>query len=234
MEFNYIYGTNGIGTFLLPDVASDEIIHAIRNGYIYDYAIANEFANYVKPDSVAVDFGANVGQMSVLMAKLFSKVYAVEADPFMTKILEKNLELNNITNCEVISKAAWHTSGEYLPFPEPDLKRFESLGSYGITLSSDTDRKVVSFALDDLNLDNVALIKVDVQGSDLFALQGSIETIKRCKPAIIFEYEPIFNEDFGTSVQDYRDFIKSIDYRRAKVVSPNNYLVVPGEDFLND
>jgi len=223
-----VYASNDIGTFLIPNIDSDEIVATIKNGLVYDKPIIDEFT-YIKPDSIAIDLGANFGQMSIAMSKLCSKVYAVEADPGMVEILSKNLKINNVDNYEIIPRAAWDVSGINLPFPEPDLVRFASLGSYGVSPESKTDRLVESIAIDDLGLENVSLIKSDIQGADLKALQGAKETILRCKPAIIFEHEPIFDEEFGTSFKDYEEFIDSIQYKIEKVVSPNNYLILPKE-----
>lgn len=41
----------------------------------------------------------------------------------------------------------------------------------------------------------VSFIKIDVQGGDLFALQGGVETINRFRMSAIFEYEWIFKEE---------------------------------------
>jgi Methyltransferase FkbM domain len=75
-------------------------------------------------------------------------------------------------------------------------------------------------------------MKVDIQGSDLFALRGAVETIKRHRMPILFEFEQQFQAEFGTSFQDYVDFVNSISYRFEKVVLvPRplsiNYLIVP-------
>ena len=70
-------------------------------------------------------------------------------------------------------------------------------------------------------------MKVDIQGSDLAALHGSINTIKKHKMPIIFEYEEQFQQDFNTSFQDYVDFVNSIGYKFIKTVQDINYLIVP-------
>jgi hypothetical protein len=35
---------------------------------------------------------------------------------------------------------------------------------------------------------NISLIKIDVEGGELQVLEGGVETIKRCRPHIIFEH----------------------------------------------
>ena len=75
------------------------------------------------------------------------------------------------------------------------------------------------------------VMKMDIQGSDLFALHGAVETIKRHRMPIIFEFYQPFQAEFRTSFQDYVDFVNSISYRFEKVVmeiESINYLIVPG------
>ena len=85
--------------------------------------------------------------------------------------------------------------------------------------------------IDGLNINTpISFMKVDIKGSDLFALRGAVETIKRNRMPIIFEFEQQFQAEFGTSFQDYVDFVDSISYRFEKLVlEPEsiNYLIVP-------
>jgi SAM-dependent methyltransferase len=69
-------------------------------------------------------------------------------------------------------------------------------------------------------------MKVDVQGSDLFAMRGARETIrKHCMP-IVFEFEALFQEEFGTSWTMYEEFIREIGYRITANDGPN-FLIEP-------
>ncbi|WP_297555900.1 methyltransferase domain-containing protein, partial [Thermococcus sp.] len=51
---------------------------------------------------VAVDVGAGTGYLTIPLSWVFRKVYAVEANPKMAKLLEKRLSERGITNVEVI------------------------------------------------------------------------------------------------------------------------------------
>ena len=221
---------NYIGDFYLPmDAPKDGVLNAIKNGEVYQENITDEFAKYVKLDDTVIDLGANVGQMTIALASLVGKkgcVVAVEPDPYLFYVLNKNITHNAFSNCMVFPAAAWSVSGENLPYPEPDLVRFDSLGSYGITPKSTTDRTVLSLAIDDLGLENVSLIKLDIQGSELEALKGLRETIDRCKPAILMEYETLFNEDFSVTWVDYEKFIEDIGYEIINWITPENFVMV--------
>jgi Methyltransferase FkbM domain len=73
--------------------------------------------------------------------------------------------------------------------------------------------------IDGLNINTpISFMKVDIQGSDLFALRGAVGTVKRHRMPSIFEFEQEFQAEFGTSLQDYVDFVNSIFYRFEKLV----------------
>jgi hypothetical protein len=72
-------------------------------------------------------------------------------------------------------------------------------------------------------------MKVDVQGGDLFALQGAIRTIAKHRMPIIFEYEYLFEDELSLRFQEYVDFVLAQGYYFAKVIMGQNYLVLPRE-----
>lgn len=54
---------------------------------------------------------------------------------------------------------------------------------------------------------NVCLIKVDAQGADYHALRGCGDTILRCKPAILFEYEAQMAKAHSWEFDDIREWL---------------------------
>jgi FkbM family methyltransferase len=123
--------------------------------------------------------------------------------------------------------AVWHELGKTLFYPKADFNRFESYGSYGIDPTATDGQLVQSVTIDSLNLSQVDLIKIDIQGSDLNAMKGAVGTINRLKPTIIFEYESLFNEQFNTSWEDYLNFIESINYKIVHTIDGVNIVIEP-------
>ena len=70
-------------------------------------------------------------------------------------------------------------------------------------------------------------MKVDVHGSDLFALQGAEQAIRKNKMPIIVEFEQQFQQDFGTSFQNYVEFVDKTSYKFDEVVDEINYVLLP-------
>ena len=171
--------------------------------------------------------------MAVLFSKTVGKdgqVLAFEADDFVYSVLVKNLDANNADNVKAYFGAVHQQSGKNVFYPVQDLQhgKWGAYGSYGIDPRATTGRTVQTITIDELNIDReVSLMKVDVQGCDLFAMRGAINTINRYRMPIIFEFEAQFQNDFGTTWQDYLNFIKQIGYRIGGIVYNINYFIVP-------
>jgi FkbM family methyltransferase len=221
------------GKFYLPSaLKNDSVANAIKSGYYFEQEIIDLAKEYYKPGTVLLDIGGNYGQMAVAFSKFSTGgyVYTFEAEPFVYAVLKRNIDINKCSNVNCIAGAVYNKAGEKLVFPEPDFKRFESYGSYGVDPTAKEGRIVETITIDSLQVkEPVSFIKVDIQGSDLFALQGARETILKNKPAIVFEFEQQFQDEFKTSFNDYVEFVRSINYRFDKVLMGINYLILPNE-----
>ena len=75
-----------------------------------------------------------------------------------------------------------------------------------------TVHTVDQFAFDDLDL-----LCLDVEGSELFALQGAEDTIARCKPVILYE-ERGHGAKYGHTPQDIERWLTDHGYKYARRV----------------
>ena len=221
-----------LGLYYLPTDAKDDIIvQAMKQGNIFEPEIVEVAKSYIGKDTTVLDIGSNLGQMSLLFSDFVGEggtVYSFEADDFIFGLLKKNIEVNNRRNIIAIDQAVYNKCGSTMFYPVQDFKRFSSYGSYGLSPQANEGRTVETVTIDSLNImTTISFIKVDVQGSDLFALKGAVETINRFRMPIIFEYEVQFQDEFNTSWQDYIDFIDQINYKLDRVVNGINYLIVP-------
>lgn len=106
----------------------------------------------------------------------------------------------------------------------------QTYGSYGIDYHRSDGNEVKTIAIDDLNIDKpISFMKFDIQGADLFGMQGAIKTIKKNRMPILFEYESSLEGKVPVSFQDYIDFVKSIGYIFSRVPMPDNFLILPKE-----
>jgi len=221
-----------IGAYYLPrNNKKDEVAYAIRRGKIFENEVVELASRYIRNGTIVLDVGANYGQMSVEFSKQVGgngSVYAFEGQRLVFEILKKNIDLNDCKNIKPVFGAVYDREGVKLVFPEPDFKRFRAYGSYGIDPDVKDGNKVESLTIDSIEYDKpVSFLKIDIQGSDLFALRGAVKTIQKHKMPIIFEFEQQFQDSFKTSFQDYVDFVQKIDYKFETTVLGINYLIVP-------
>jgi FkbM family methyltransferase len=220
------------GKYYLPEgIDTDLIINAIKHGKIFEPQILDVAKRYIKPGTAVLDVGANLGQMSILLSRLVGengRVFAFEADDFIYDALSKNIVANERSNITAVFGAVSDKDGEVVFYPVPDFKRFGSWGSYGIDPNAKEGRKVPTITIDKMAIEMpISFMKVDVQGSDLFALRGAVKTIEKNHMPIIFEFEEQFQEEFRTSFKDYIDFVERIAYRVEEIVDGINYLILP-------
>lgn len=220
------------GNYFLPTAAVyDGISSAIREGKIFDENIVNEAKQYISPNTSVLDVGSNFGQMAILFSNLTGdsgKVYAFDAADFVFEILQKNITANDKQNIIATFGAVHNVPNTHLFFPEPDFSKYGTYGSFGIDYKNSLGRKVPTITIDGLNIqEKISFMKVDVQGGDLYAMQGAIKTIARNQMPIVFEYEPLIDHDSQITFQDYVDFVAQINYRFVKVIDGQNYLILP-------
>jgi len=136
-----------------------------------------------------IDAGANIGFYSVLASRKVGpsgRVLPIEMMPETCAILRKHLEMNGCENAEVIETALSDAEGEFV---DAFLPRSQC-GQASLTRNPDKSEKirVQTRTLDRVaaEIDRVRLLKLDLEGVELQALQGARKLLDRVD-AICFE-----------------------------------------------
>lgn len=178
-----------------------KIIDVDRFYFLYEILselfLYNQYFNYtnLKEGDIVIDAGANIGGFVVQAAQKVGKtgkIIAIEPDEENRKILQKNLDLNEIKNCEIIPNALWsekctkeffisHRPGEHT------LINYEN-DSHFIKKNVTT---IYCERLDDiinnLNIKNVDYLKMDIEGAEIEALKGAEDFLKNQNPFLLIE-----------------------------------------------
>ena len=171
---------------------------------------------------VGIDIGANLGYVTLYMCKNLKKVIAIEPDKRCRKLLKKNLEENGFRKNVKIKKFAISDScGEeviYLAKKNPNLNSLCN----GKKLLKKKDllgkKTIKTQTIDSLN-ESPEFIKMDIEGYEVEAIMGGIETFKRVdKCKILIEVHPQYYDkerDFSVVLKTLFD----IGFRVKYVVS---------------
>ena len=144
------------------------------------------------------------------MAKEFDVVYTFEPNPELAYCVARNAPEQNIIKFQaalgndrrrikVGSKKLWNYGGYYINGPG----------------------NIPVMRIDDLALDVCDLLMLDIEGVELEAFQGAIETLKTCSPTIVFESKPRCMSKFGYAPKDIHNFLKPLGYRYFKHMHGN-------------
>jgi FkbM family methyltransferase len=151
---------------------------------------------------VAIDCGANIGVHTIEWAKRMSgwgQVIAIEAQERVFYALAGNIAINNCFNARALHAAVGSKNGT-MRIPTPDYLKPGSFGSLelrsrpgvepigqAIDYSDSRATTINTIALDSLALARIDLIKIDVEGMELDAIEGAKTSLARFHPALIIE-----------------------------------------------
>jgi FkbM family methyltransferase len=149
------------------------------------------FRDWLRPGDVALDVGANIGAHTIPMARIVGPtgtVYAFEPQRFIHQILCGNVALNELGNVHTLQWAVGHSTGTTRVTPL-DYGMPNNFG--GVSLGGDRGEEVAVVAIDDLNLQQLRLLKIDVEGMELNAIMGASATLERCRPILLVENDRV-------------------------------------------
>jgi FkbM family methyltransferase len=149
---------------------------------------------------VAIDCGANIGVHTVEWAMSMTNwgsVLSIEAQERIYYALAGNIAINNCFNAIAVHAAVSSESG-IMQIPNPNYSIPSSFGSLELRerdgnefIGQPIDYKntvaVRKLKLDEFNLPRVDLIKIDVEGMELEALEGANHTIDQSHPVMLIE-----------------------------------------------
>jgi FkbM family methyltransferase len=205
--------------FELPE--DDSIFREIAATGSYEPYVSRHLFSHVQQGDVFVDVGANLGALSLPVAKLVGtngRVLAFEASQRNANLLMKNAIVNKLTNVEVfpvglsdrngavISNILLRTSNKPLiDLPSSQLQNgMEVIPVVKLDAFLDRDCKV-------------SIIKIDVEGFEYKVMRGALETISKWQPKIYLEYSDAFQRS-GSGVPGARLLELLVDLGYAPTV----------------
>lgn len=182
--------------------------------------------NFNKQKTI-LDIGANIGNHSLFFSEFLECDDIICFEPY-----EKNVELLKLNlnkkNCKIMDFALSDSISEKTLYNSQSnnyggfsLHSYD--GSKGENKSFKVKDNIITKTLDSLKLDNITMIKIDVEGHENQVLSGSIETIKNNNPIIFIEnlshgYPHLFLDS------QFDNFFKKINYTRTHKNIGHSYM----------
>ena len=146
----------------------------------YEIEMLDYIKKNIKKRGTYIDVGANIGNHTVFFAKFCAdKVIAIEPVKENFELLEKNIIDNNLTNC-VLHEKGISKDGRSLGVNIVPL----NMGSCDLTEEGDD---IQTMTVDELELDEITLIKIDCEGMSMEVLKSFLPLIKKYKPHVFVE-----------------------------------------------
>lgn len=198
--------------------------------HVYEPDVSGILKIFLKNNSTFIDIGSNWGHHSFIAAiEKSCKVIQFEPNPEVfkdlnrirkelkleKKVLQLNFGLSNTNSTVKLSQNNFASGSvsminNYSPNKFIYAKIFSALCS--IFKLKTITYKVKCKPLDDFNFQKVAMIKIDAERFEMPVLLGSIKTIKKNRPGIIFEFHGSKN-----NISSFISFFNRLQYKLYQI-----------------
>lgn len=194
----------------------------------------------IPQDAVVFDIGANIGGMSLPLAKKVNqgKVFSFEPTHLACAKFAKNVSLNSdlaqrvsLINTFVSDKLApLDTSAVYASWSLSDNASDNKHQIHGGIKQNSSGVGVIT--IDEVvsreNLKRLDFIKIDTDGHEIFVLKGGADSIAKFKPVVVFEVGDYLLKERGVEFPAFLKFFSNLNYslfctRTKRVVREDNF-----------
>jgi FkbM family methyltransferase len=210
----------GHGVKMYFDYTNPRLSHIVYDDDIEEGVSKQAFLDLIDDGDIVVDVGANIGEYSLIAAqkvKQNGKVISIEPLKETAQTLTKNFQLNNFTNYEVITKVIGNENkkvnlykqmaGGTMGFVDSTLigRKFEK--------ADEVEMTTIDEILSTRNIENVKVIKIDIEGYEFELLKGAKNSLKNKKiKNLIIEVHINYLKEKGISEKQFYDYLNQQGY----------------------
>jgi FkbM family methyltransferase len=212
---------------------SDLLSHCILTSSksVWQPCVWEALSSSLGDGSVVLDVGAHIGYFTLKSGVRVGergRVVAFEPNPGSLETLRANVAASHAANVTIVPVACTDretTLTLYDAFPGHNsggasLSRANAgERSRGVSVCG----RPIDDVLRELGIQWVDAMKVDVEGAELYALQGAMETLLRSHPKIVIEVRPDALAGMNTTVEELFSFLKQVGYTRGRPIGPEDW-----------
>lgn len=182
---NQFFHINRAPCYFLPAHNHD---YYVKHG-LFESGLIEWCKQFCNPNSVFLDIGAHTGTYAISLASFAKKVYAFEPQRMTYYALCGGVALSNINNIDCINYGLG--SDDQVGTQTLNLVSADGGGSTLQKVQCEIigKERVEVRRLDDMQIQGpISFIKMDIEGNELNAIKGGVETLRRNNyPRILFE-----------------------------------------------
>ena len=228
-NFYYPYKIKGFYQYLNLGESNAMLQRYLNN---YEIQFYNLLDKILKDDFVFIDIGSNKGDFSLYVNyKLKNKCKIFCIEPIIDNIyyIDKSIKKNKFENIYIFNCCLGSTNDTTTIFN--GIKSGTSSINKNFPLISNEKSNTIKFKLDFLieNFDKfkkIDLIKIDVEGSELNVIEGSLNTIRKYKPLIVIDLHHNLTNEKKDSIEILNILsqlnYKIMDLKQTKIVNSKN------------
>jgi FkbM family methyltransferase len=171
---------------------------------------------FVRPGTLAIDVGANIGFFTRRLADWVRPgglVIAIEPEARNFEALKAMLSRRGLVNVEPLQAVAAEAPGTLMLQVNALHPADHRISESGTAVRAVTLDAIV----EEQGWPEVSLIKIDVQGAEERVLRGALEVIRRCRPAIFMEIDEAALSSMGSSAQAVLRLIGRLGYEVCRI-----------------
>ncbi len=238
-----IWFKTGFNFFVFSNL-KDRILELEKNAY-WESVETNFVLDNLSSESVFVDVGANIGYFSLAVASQHdrAKIYAIEPVNSTYEMLCRNLKFNQYEERIIPLNVAL---GDHQGFVEMiDDRGPKNHISSNLSASQKRSQQKVKLTtlddlIEDLNLKQIDLIKVDIEGYESYFIEGAKQTLSQL-PLLLIEIQQKRSQVFGKQAIETMKSLIELGYhylviskKEKKIVDIANpeKALLEGNDFI--
>lgn len=160
-----------------------------------------KISELVPNKNIVVQAGGNMGYYVKQYAALFDIVYTFEPDPVNFYCLNLNIPETNVIKIQSCLGNDHNCVSLKVKSRNRGKNHIQGQGH------------IPTLKIDDLNLPGCDLIHLDIEGYELFALQGGLQTIVKYRPVVAVEYFSRCYERYNYNLEDLEKFLFNLGYK---------------------
>jgi len=215
---NLYFKQSKYGHFCL--IEKDLISNFINTHGFWEIHLYELYTHMINQTDIVLDAGANIGFNPIQFAKLANegKVIAFEPQPLIYNVLTVNILYNGATDVVEQHKLGLSNKvkNQKMTLLSKQFFSKDCINYGGRGIADEGEEEVKTTTIDNLNLNTLDFIKMDIQGSELDAIKGGINTITKNKPIIFLE-----NSKSKESGVETLKILKDIEYICYRLTAGN-------------